>query len=154
VADLIYKAQNDPHLAREIYKLYAGQGYTRDEKDLDELSEKRIVDSGRLYSILHYNSFVSNYDDFDTEDFLIHESAYKRDWLKGDNQGLWLMPSYFNHSCLANTKMDFLADFVMIHTSKSLIILKYSRNPFFGQTCPSVISFFESYHFLISHIVF
>jgi hypothetical protein len=128
VADLIYKAQNDPYLAQEIYKLYAGKDYPRDEKTLNELHTNKIIDAGRLYAILHYNSFASNYDDFDAAesdpDFLIHESAYKRDWLKNENQGLWLVPSFFNHSCLANTKMDFFADFVMIHTSKSSFLTK------------------------------
>jgi hypothetical protein len=114
-SDLVRRVQNDPSLARQVYKLQAGSNFSRDETALNDLCERNIVDTDRLYFILHFNSFTSAYND-DTE------PKDQHDFLNNQNEGLWLQPAYFNHSCLPNTRTHFFADFMMIYTSNFAIL--------------------------------
>ncbi len=115
-AQLVQRVQNDPYLARQVYKLYAGPDFSRDEAEVSKLCEEGTIDSDRLYAIAHYNSLTSAYDD-DTEPESEHDP------LNHENEGLWLQPAYFNHSCLPNTRTHFFADFMMIYTSKCIVFL-------------------------------
>jgi hypothetical protein len=91
-----------------------------------------MIDSNRLFSIVYFNSLSSSYND-DTE---IHS---QNDPLKEENQGLWIVPAYFNHSCLPNTISHFFSDLMMIYTSNLQIIIAvllvflYVKQNFFVQ---------------------
>ena len=113
VANIFYKVANDPILAKEIYKLYAGSDFDRSVE-----LEDCVVDTSRLEAILSLNSFSSGYDDYRVDDG--SSSNYlnlNEDRLENENQGIWIYPAYFNHSCVPNTKMEFFSDFMMIYAS-------------------------------------
>ena len=99
---LITMMQSDPELAKQIYSLYAGPDYSRGEK-FNELN----VDVKHIESILKYNKFdiVNN--------IKLGEEC--------DNEsGLWLFPSYFNHSCAPNTSTRFLGDLLIMYANQDI----------------------------------
>jgi hypothetical protein len=114
VAETFYKVQNDPNLAKLVYKLYAGSGFDR-QQAVDE----SVVDTSRLEAILNLNSFTSGYDDYKLDDG--RENHHSEDKLEGENQGLWVFPAYFNHSCVPNTKMEFFSDFMKVYSSNQVV---------------------------------
>jgi hypothetical protein len=105
--NIISKAQNDPHLCREFYKLYSGPCLSREEP-IDEL----LVDTSRIQAILTFNSFSNDSNFFELE----NDSEGKKAGPDREG-GIWLFPSYFNHSCVPNTKRMFYSDFMMIYAS-------------------------------------
>jgi tetratricopeptide (TPR) repeat protein len=106
LASICFKVNNDPYLASDIYELYSGPVIDR------QVSPPHgIVHTARLESILTFNSYISTNDDYESNEY--HNTVHF-----GENEGMWLYPSYFNHSCLQNTKRIFFADFMMIYTSK------------------------------------
>jgi hypothetical protein len=103
----VYSMQSDPQLAKQIYSLYPGREYDRNEK-INEF----IIDISRVEQIQKFNSFaVENYIDI----------------LKGKNRsmgekesGLWLFPSFFNHSCINNTSRIVLGDLLLLHAKRDI----------------------------------
>jgi hypothetical protein len=114
VAETYYKVQNNPHLAKNMYKLYAGANFDRNQS-VDDF----VVDTARLEAILNLNSFTSGYDDYRLDDG--RNNHHDEDKLEGENQGIWVFPAYFNHSCLPNTKTEFFSDFMKIYSSNNSI---------------------------------
>jgi hypothetical protein len=108
---LLAKLQNDPYLCKEFYKLYSGPNINREEV-IDELT----VDTSRIQAILTFNSFSSDphFVEFATGSF------DKKTELDRES-GLWLYPSFFNHSCVPNGKRVFYSDFMMIYASVYLL---------------------------------
>ena len=72
-----------------------------------------IVDSARLRKILRINSFVADNQCNSNKDH-INSQAYV------PNTGIWLVPSYLNNSCLPNSILLFLNDFIMIYASRDI----------------------------------
>lgn len=104
-ANLIYKARHDPHLTKEIYKLYPGDKINR-----NQFIDSSIIDPSRIEAILSYNSTKSLPLDF-TSNFEPEENDLE------NNIGIWITPAYLNHSCLPNTRRIHFNDFVMIYAS-------------------------------------
>jgi hypothetical protein len=108
LSKIIDKVQNDPYLLKALYDLCPrGANYPTaivDEGDC-------VVDPARLQEILLYNSFRNEYD-FNEKLSICEPLPFK------DESGVWLFPSYFNHSCLPNTKKIVISDFMMIYSSK------------------------------------
>lgn len=82
-----------------------------------------IVDSIRAELILKYNSFSSQ--DYplthkESQNDPINSSSRMQKMLEKDNSGLWMFPSYFNHSCVANTLRLFLNDFMLMYALKDI----------------------------------
>jgi hypothetical protein len=108
---LIAKLQNDPYLSKEFYKLYSGQDLTREEP-IDEL----VIDTYRIQAILKHNSFEK--DQHFSEKDPHSESRLEEDAEFDDCvMGIWIIPSYFNHTCVPNAKRIFYSDFMMIYSS-------------------------------------
>jgi hypothetical protein len=119
VVNMIYQMQNDPFLSKDVYKLYAGPNMNRQEK----ISEF-LIDPARIEAILSFNSFSS---DFGSNAEI---STRPVDRSENDNSGIWLVPSYFNHSCVSNTHRVFYSDLMMIYSSKfftSVLTIKKNR---------------------------
>jgi tetratricopeptide (TPR) repeat protein len=113
VSNVVYKMHSDPYLAKQLYSLYAGPDFNRDEK-LNEF----CIDIARIISIQKYNSFTIE-NDFEFKKPNKNES------------GLWIFPSYFNHSCVSNSIKIFLGDLLIIHALKDIkkdeeITIRYS----------------------------
>ncbi|CAF0780715.1 unnamed protein product [Brachionus calyciflorus] len=100
--NLIYKMRNDPFLSEQVYKLYGGNNFDRDQK-----INPSIIDTERIENIQTFNAFKA-------EDFrFIHEKNF-------DSSGVWYYPSYFNHSCLENCMRIYFSDFVIIYTGRDI----------------------------------
>lgn len=110
--NLIYRMRFDPYLSNQVYSLYAGSKFNR-----DTLVPNGIIDTERIEAICTFNSFKS--DDL---------RMLKKEF---DNSGLWHMPSFFNHSCLANTYRIHLSDFVFIFTCKNVKKGEELTTPYF-----------------------
>ena len=103
----VYSMQSDPELAKQIYSLYPGTEYDRNEK-INEF----IIDISRVEHIQKYNSFaVENYIDL--------LKGTKRS-LSEKESGLWLLPSFFNHSCINNTSRIVLGDLLFLHAKQDI----------------------------------
>ena len=93
---------NEPALARQVYKLYAGPNHNRDEQ-LDDC----VLDVARVEAIHDYNAFKSCAIEANGMD-------------TSDNAGLWVKASYFNHACVKNTQMFYIQDFQLIYSSRDI----------------------------------
>lgn len=110
---LLHKVKNDPFYSKRVYDLYGGPHIERSQPVADG-----IVDLDRLSSILTYNSFTS-------ENF--PSSGSQRVSQCGDplgnvkeNSGIWLIPSYFNHSCVPNCRRIFTGDYCIIFALRDI----------------------------------
>jgi tetratricopeptide (TPR) repeat protein len=116
---LTQKVQNDPHMSREIYKLYAGSDFDR-----NQTINECIVEVSRIEAIQTFNSFKGQLYSFSVTEILKdnNNNSYddpRFDLNEEDNTGLWILPSYFNHACVPNTDRLFFSDFMTVYTSKS-----------------------------------
>ena len=110
VINIISKVYNDPYLAQEIYKLYPGPSIDR-HKVIDD----SIVDTARLEAILTFNSFKTQSIDFQIEGSC--ELCLNKE---KDSSGIWIYPSYFNHSCVPNAKIISFYDVMLIYTNRDI----------------------------------
>src|SRR5262249_54191795 len=96
------KLARRPEMVQEFYQLYAGPRLGHIEK-YDRKSD-HVEDMERIEGILRYNSFKAG-DIF---------SAFKPpESIK--QSGLWIVPSYFNHSCVDfNCFRYFVGDFMFV----------------------------------------
>jgi hypothetical protein len=103
----VYSMQSDPELAKQIYSLYSGTEYDRNDK-----TNEFIIDISRVDQIQKFNSFaVVNYIDL--------LKGVKPDPAKKES-GLWLYPSFFNHSCMDNTSRIVLGDLLFLHAKRDI----------------------------------
>ncbi|RIA90123.1 hypothetical protein C1645_849711 [Glomus cerebriforme] len=96
---VIQKLLAEPHLLQEVYQLHDGS-------DLDKTSKinNKLVDSNKIGMAVKYNSFAIN------SNVIIENTD-----LSG--LGLWILPSYFNHSCIdINVTIFFLGDLLFIRS--------------------------------------
>ena len=115
VIKTIHKVHNEPALAANVYKLYAGSGHDR-EQPVDDY----VVDVARIEAILTYNGFKS----------IELGATHLPDSIDGkltsnianptDNCGLWPRSSYFNHACANNTRMLYIKDFQLVYASRDI----------------------------------
>jgi tetratricopeptide (TPR) repeat protein len=103
-SNLITILQNNPYLSKEFYKLYSGPIINRVEP-ITEL----IIDTSRVQAIINFNGFSKGQ----------HFSDIASNSLDGkaDDKGVWIIPSYFNHSCVPNGQRFIYSDFMMIYAS-------------------------------------
>ncbi len=103
----IYRMQSNPELAKQVYSLYAGPNYNRDEK-LNEFT----IDIPRIDQILKLNSFgVDNL--FESINGIRPDSNQKE-------SGLWIYPSFFNHSCVENAHRVFFGDLFVLYAKRDI----------------------------------
>lgn len=73
IQSIIERLKDEPEMLEEIYKLYAGAEYESSRESGGEI----ILDEARIARICDYNFFCIN-----------------------DMTGIWILPSYLNHSCV------------------------------------------------------
>ena len=93
----------------KIYELSSGPDMERGVK-----VPEGIVDSTRLRKILRINSFISDNQLFKPDQDHVNSQTHV------ENTGIWIVPSYLNNSCLANSVRLFLSDFIMIYASRDI----------------------------------
>uniref|UniRef100_A0AC34FAR2 SET domain-containing protein n=1 Tax=Panagrolaimus sp. ES5 TaxID=591445 RepID=A0AC34FAR2_9BILA len=104
VIDAMKKLQNNPKFGEEVYQLFAGDTVTTNGE-----IPFGVIDAARIQQISALNRFAS--DDSPS----VGKFGNKQD-LK-DNSHLYILPSYFNHSCLANADRTFYGDVMVIHAA-------------------------------------
>ena len=89
----------EPDLCQEVYQLYAGPDLVPAEK-LDEES-LRSINMKRIDNIIKYNAFGPR------DSWQIYKDVGETSLLNKDpGTGLWILPSYFNHSCASERYGD------------------------------------------------
>ncbi|CAG8533245.1 6404_t:CDS:1 [Ambispora gerdemannii] len=107
---IVQRLRAEPQLAQEIYQLYAGPTMIPG-KDLDEKT-LNIIDIERIEKIVYYHQFQAAYpwENFDQKR---QEDCFE--------SGIWIMPSYFNHSCVdANVQSIYLGDLMFVRAQRSI----------------------------------
>uniref|UniRef100_A0A914YKT8 SET domain-containing protein n=1 Tax=Panagrolaimus superbus TaxID=310955 RepID=A0A914YKT8_9BILA len=94
----IENLQKNPQRAKEVYNLYFG-----DSTDGEEISAG-VIDAARIAQICAYNCFSS-----DDSVRMLNENCH-----------LFILPSYFNHSCIANAHRNIYGDVMVIHASTNI----------------------------------
>ena len=94
----IYFSSKGPDFARDSYK---------------EQNEN-LINIGRIEGIMRYNAFQSESYSKSFEE----KQAKKVKKIVDDSSGLWILPSYFNHSCEPNAIRIFYGDIMMIYSSR------------------------------------
>jgi hypothetical protein len=94
IVEAVQKMRRNPQTAGEVYALYAG------EDDAERVPPPPgVIDSGRIERIHCYNAFMPTPIPTNDDD---HKQLERPEggFLDTDPTGLWLLPSFFNHSCL------------------------------------------------------
>jgi hypothetical protein len=148
ISNLIYKMQDDPDLADQIYSLFGGPQFDRHKL------EHPLIDVKRIEAIYAFNSFqvknsyealqtiemdneIKKLNEFDEEDFNeldltsigFESEPYKhlsRMQVKFDNLnkqcGLWFQPAFFNHSCISNCTVNTIGDLNLFYAQRDIEI--------------------------------
>jgi tetratricopeptide (TPR) repeat protein len=99
--------KKNPRLTQQLYSLYSGQ------VDRNVKIRNGFIDVGRIEHIHSFNAFCQpkNYSNINpnTEDLLEKIST-----------GLWLLPSFFNHSCCNNAKFEIYGDIMVIRARRDI----------------------------------
>jgi SET domain-containing protein len=75
------------------------------------------VDTSRIQAILTFNSFSSD------PHFVEFATGSLENSKDSDREcGIWIFPSFFNHSCVPNCKRVLYSDLMMIYASMYFII--------------------------------
>uniref|UniRef100_A0AC34GL55 Uncharacterized protein n=1 Tax=Panagrolaimus sp. ES5 TaxID=591445 RepID=A0AC34GL55_9BILA len=107
ITNAMKNLQNNPQRAKEVYDLFAGDDFDQN----DEIPFGVIV-AARIQGISACNRFAS--DDLAPDE---KSELISRGFLSGDNCHLFILPSYFNHSCLANAHRTFYGDVMAIYAN-------------------------------------
>ena len=117
VTNLFKKVHGNPFLAKEVYSLYSGNQFDRNEALPDN-----IVDVSRLECISSFNSFAGE----GYGEFFKNSGFTKKEFEKISREniekstGIWLYPSLLNHSCIPNTARYFFGDIMIIFSAKDI----------------------------------
>ncbi|RGB42371.1 hypothetical protein C1646_635967 [Rhizophagus diaphanus] len=100
ITQITQKLLEEPYHCQEVYELYSGLNLNKFNKNL--------VNVDIIGNIIKYNSFAL--------DNVIVESVN----LSG--KGLWILPSYFNHSCIdGNVTRFFLGDLMFMRSLRPIL---------------------------------
>jgi len=111
--DLVSRMKNDPFLSKQVYSLLPGPGFSRDDR-IDEES----IDHRRIFGICNTNVFKINLKQFNFN--IVSQFFNSPDNLTHQVAGLWYIPSFLNHSCIANASMDFLGDMFFLFAREDI----------------------------------
>jgi hypothetical protein len=102
----------------KVYTLYAGNDRKRPVKEVN--GDHILIDVSRIDRILAYNSFSSQRATVADANRMNSSNNNNDSDARKSNSGLWIWPSYFNHSCLPNTERIFFGDIMMIFASRKI----------------------------------
>lgn len=133
-SNIVYKMQSDPDIAKEVYSLYGGDGYDRNE----EKTEECLIDVARIGAIQRFNSFtIKNAFEFET---------FGSDNFQVDS-GLWTFPSMFNHDCISDTIILFIGDLMILYAKHDIKKNDEITNKYFPGSYASRCESAASYNF-------
>jgi tetratricopeptide (TPR) repeat protein len=96
----VQKLRKNPQLVNDFYSLFSG------ESDRGVSVPDGVIDAARIERIHRFNAFGT------------HDVAERVS--EGDRSGIWILPSYINHSCIANVERAHYGDVMMIHAIRDL----------------------------------
>ena len=120
--NIIHKVEQHPPLALQLYKLFDGseldlpdiEFFIHSDPEIFLLPEQQIViDEKRITNIASKNTFKVEY-------FVNMSLNYGKEEKEGS--GLWLLPSFFNHSCMPNAQYMFIGNFMFIRALQNISI--------------------------------
>ena len=146
ISNIVYKMQDDPDLANQIYSLYGGADFGRDKLDHPTIDIKRIENIYAFNSfqnktalealeIVELENEIKKMKYYDEEDFgdldleavdfesdsFIHLAKMQTKFNNISKQcGLWFFIAFFNHSCISNCVVNTIGDIIMIHSHKDI----------------------------------
>ncbi|KAI8893563.1 hypothetical protein BC833DRAFT_569090, partial [Globomyces pollinis-pini] len=107
VSTIAYKIRKCPSLAKEIYSIWPGTDYDRTNIECFSDDGQVIVDIELIDRICSLNAFHADNQKYTKEE--------------DSPTGLWILPSFFNHSCIDNAQRGVFRGDVMIITAKQYI---------------------------------
>jgi hypothetical protein len=99
ISETVHSVVKQPHRAKEFFSLWSGIG--RDY--LDDISDG-VIDVARVESICKLNTFQIQYE---------RKNPFKLD----APGGVWIVPSYLNHSCVPNCTRFFYGDILVVNST-------------------------------------
>ncbi|CAG8575219.1 9439_t:CDS:1 [Ambispora leptoticha] len=110
LTSIVQKLRVEPTLAREIYDLYAGPESIHTTSP-GKISSKS-VDVERIEKIIFYNAFQSEFM-WEIFNQKIDHGCF--------GSGIWIKPSYFNHSCIdTNVQRIYLGDLMFVRAQRPI----------------------------------
>jgi tetratricopeptide (TPR) repeat protein len=103
VIDAIINLKNNPKIANDIYSLYSGSS----DRSVD--IPYGVVDTGLIEKICSFNTFAVD------DKGILNDTGEKE-----SATGLWLLPSFINHSCIVNTRRTFYGDVMVLFSTKTI----------------------------------
>uniref|UniRef100_A0A915D840 SET domain-containing protein n=1 Tax=Ditylenchus dipsaci TaxID=166011 RepID=A0A915D840_9BILA len=98
----------NPAMAADLYALFAGN-LPRNHR----IPADKVIDAGRIENLCSFNCF-SNQNDYDSSS----ESKEMDEHSKPT--GLWILPSFINHSCIGSASRTFYGDIMTVYAVKDL----------------------------------
>nr|CAG8618644.1 14977_t:CDS:2 [Entrophospora candida] len=115
ITNIAQKLNTEPDFCKEVYKLYAGPGLVPGKKLSKGASHS--VDINRIEKILQYNSFGLR-DHWHVFDNIGKKSDFK----SRVGTGLWILPSYFNHTCVdINVDWFVIGDLMFLRSCQPIL---------------------------------
>ncbi|KAF8243402.1 SET domain-containing protein [Wilcoxina mikolae CBS 423.85] len=118
--DCVYELSVNPSRLDELLQLYDG-GKIHKVADTDEPSNKvqimdgnPLIDSFLVRRILEHNGFAC--EKLSSNHRVVNSDT---DTDQG-GQGLWILPSYFNHSCYGNVYRSFISEMMIVRATKDI----------------------------------
>ncbi|KAG0133126.1 hypothetical protein HOY82DRAFT_517586 [Tuber indicum] len=139
VQELIQELYHNPKKAKRFYDLHSGDYKRVRGETVDGLP---IVDSHLVMRIMLRNAFecsrLSSVDD-PLENLFREKTEVEKMIAEAsptgtaEGSGLWIMPSYINHSCWQNSTRSFLGDLLIVRAARDLsegeeITINYMEN--------------------------
>ncbi len=118
VIKTVINLKNNPKMAQNVYSLYSGSS------DCEINVPYGIVGTGRVERICSLNTFAGLNEDMIDEDNS-EEQKFEVTKIFDKNRiesssGLWILPSFINHSCCPNVHREFYGDVMSLYSTKPI----------------------------------
>ncbi|RUS34537.1 hypothetical protein BC938DRAFT_479791 [Jimgerdemannia flammicorona] len=128
IIKVVEKLQAEPWTAAELYNLYAGPTMAPIAVDVTNTAEEIQIDFLRINNIVCENCFRVDGDPWpqlSSQPTTLQaknrtSAAAAFDEEVGKGSGLWVLPSYLNHSCLANASYLNIGDLMFIRAIRGI----------------------------------
>jgi tetratricopeptide (TPR) repeat protein len=111
---VIHKLLIDPSCGSELYSLTAGPQYS------EEMIDPTRVDVLRIHSILSNNQFGGHSECLERVLKSQTLSRVEEQTNMNSRSGLWIKPSFFNHSCAPNCHYQIFGDLMFVFTNRAI----------------------------------
>jgi tetratricopeptide (TPR) repeat protein len=107
IAKTVDNLKKNPRLTQQLYSLYSGQ------VDRNVNIKNGFIDVGRIEHIHSLNVFSGAKKD-------VNQKSVDNALIDKTSSGLWLLPSFFNHSCCNNANYEIYGDIMVIRARRDI----------------------------------